>query len=262
MKRQMKSRSRLNAHGAFPKGNRQKLEILNLKVAVEGKEIIKGVSLAIKSGETHALMGPNGSGKSTLALALAGHPNCKVSGKIFLGSREISGLKPEERARAGLFLAFQYPVGVEGVSLFNFLKTARGNLDRKTSAGTLLAELRTLASEAGLDEVFLKRELNAGLSGGEKKRSEVLQALALQPKIAVFDEIDSGLDVDALRIVAESIRRLAEGGVGVLVITHYQRILRYLQPDFVHVLVGGKIMESGKKELAARLEERGYQSYR
>jgi len=238
-----------------------KLEIRNLKVSVEGKEIIKGISLGIKAGEVHALMGPNGSGKSTLAHALAGHPNLRVSGKISLGGKVISGLKPEERARAGLFLAFQYPVGTEGVTLFNFLKTARENLDRSSSASALLTELKSLTSEVGLDESFLKRDLNFDLSGGEKKRSEVLQALTLKPKIAIFDETDSGLDVDALKLVARKIRELAESGTGVLVVTHYQRILQHLRPDFVHVLVGGRIVESGDAQLAKRLEEKGYRSY-
>jgi len=238
------------------------LRVQDLKVSAEGKKIIQGVSLTIKGGEIHALMGPNGSGKSTLALALAGYPNYQVSGKIFLGRREISRLKPEERVRLGFFLAFQYPVGLEGVSLFNFLKTARGNFDRKGSAGELLTELKSLVPLVGLDEDLLKREVNLNLSGGEKKRSEVLQALTLKPKVAVFDEIDSGLDVDALKLIAQSIRSLAATGTGVLVITHYQRILKYLDPDFVHVLVGGKIVDSGGKELALKLEERGYQSYK
>lgn len=243
------------------KGKNGKLVIRNLHVSVEGREIIKGINLVIKSGEVHALMGPNGSGKSTLAYALAGHPNLRVSGKIFLGGKIISGLQPEERARAGLFLAFQHPVGAEGVSLFNFLKTARENLDRKSSAASLLTELKTLVPKLGLPESFLKRDLNFDLSGGEKKRSEVLQALTLKPKIAVFDETDSGLDVDALKLVAQGIQGLAESGTGVLVITHYQRILRHLRLDFVHVLVGGRMVESGDARLAERLEEKGYRNY-
>lgn len=237
------------------------LEVENLKVAAEGKEIIKGINLLVRSGEIHALMGPNGSGKSTLAYAIAGHPNLRVSGKIFMGGKKISGLKPEERARAGIFLAFQYPVGTEGVSLFNFLKAVRENLDRKSSAATLLTELKSLVPEVGLNEPFLKRGVNFELSGGEKKRSEVLQAMVLKPKIAIFDEIDSGLDVDALKLVAKKIREMAESGTGVLVVTHYQRVLQHLRPDFVHVLVNGRIVESGGAALAKRLEKKGYRSY-
>ncbi len=238
-----------------------KFEIKNLKVSAEGKEIIKGVSLEIRGGEIHALMGPNGSGKSTLASAIAGHPDLQVSGKIYIGGKKISGLKPEERARAGLFLAFQYPVGTEGVSLFNFLKAARENIDRKYSTAALLTELKSLVPGVGLNESFLKRDVNFDLSGGEKKRSEVLQALVLKPKIAIFDETDSGLDVDALKLVAKKIRDLAENGTGVLVVTHYQRILQHLRPDFVHVLVDGQIVESGGASLAKRLEEKGYRGY-
>jgi len=241
---------------------KSELKIENLRVSAEGKEIIKGISLEVEAGEVHALMGPNGSGKSTLAQALAGHPNLHVSGEVSLGGKVISRLKPEERARAGLFLAFQYPIGTEGVSLFNFLKTARRNQGQDSSPATFLSELKACVSKVGLKESFLKRDVNLDFSGGEKKRSEVLQALVLKPKIAIFDEIDSGLDLDALKLIAKTIRGLAEAGAGVLVITHYQRILNYLAPDFVHVLVDGRIVESGSADLAKRLEERGYQSYR
>lgn len=244
------------------KTDRSKFEVQNLQVEAEGKKIIKGIDLTIRAGEVHALMGPNGSGKSTLAYAVAGHPNLKVLGKIFLGGKEISGLAPEKRARAGLFLAFQYPVGTEGVPLFNFLKVARKNFDRNYSAGELLTELKPLVSELGLDDSFLKRSVNFDLSGGEKKRSEVLQAMILKPKIAIFDEIDSGLDVDALKLVARKIRKLAENGTGVLMITHYQRILQYLRPDLVHVMIDGRLAESGSSRLARKLEKEGYRSYR
>ncbi|MEX0806264.1 MAG: Fe-S cluster assembly ATPase SufC [Patescibacteria group bacterium] len=240
------------------KTSNSKLVISNLKVAVEGKEIIKGIDLTIKSKEIHALMGPNGSGKSTLANALAAHPDYAVRGKVRLGRRDLSSLPPEKRFRAGLFLAFQYPVGIEGVSLFNLIKTAK----KEASASEVLSELNGYLPKVGLDENFLRRTVNLDLSGGEKKRSEVLQALALKPKFAIFDEIDSGLDVDALKMIAENIRFLADGGTGVIIVTHYQRILKYLKPDFVHVLVDGKIKATGGEELAEKLEKEGYKSFR
>ena len=235
-----------------------KLEVRNLKVSVGDKEVLRGVDLAIRSREIHALMGPNGSGKSTLALALAGHPGYLVSGRILLNQRELSSLPPEKRFRAGLFLAFQYPVGIEGVSLFNFIKTAKKNV----AAMDVLSILNDALPKVGLEESFLKRTVNLDLSGGEKKRSEVLQALALKPKFAIFDEIDSGLDVDALKMIAASIRLLADEGTGVLIITHYQRILKYLDPNYVHVLIDGKIAATGGEELAERLEKDGYKSFR
>ena len=235
-----------------------RLEVRNLKVSIGGKEVLRGVDLAIRPGEIHALMGPNGSGKSTLALALAGHPGYSVSGRILLNQRELSSLPPEKRFRAGLFLAFQYPVGIEGVSLFNFIKTAKKN----AAAADVLAILNDALPKVGLEESFLKRTVNLDLSGGEKKRSEVLQALALKPKFAIFDEIDSGLDVDALKMIAASIRLLADEGTGVLIITHYQRILKYLDPNYVHVLIDGKIAATGGEELAERLEKDGYKSFR
>lgn len=234
-----------------------KLVISNLGVTTEGKEILHGIDLTIRPGEIHALMGPNGSGKSTLANALAGHPDYATTGKVLLGRREISALPPEKRFRAGLFLAFQYPTGIEGVSLFNLIKTAK----KGTSAATVLTELQKVMPQVGLEDSFLKREVNLNLSGGEKKRSEVLQALALQPKFAIFDEIDSGLDIDALKMIAENIRRLAKKGTGVLVITHYQRILKYLHPDFVHVLIEGRLAATGGAELAERLEGEGYRAF-
>ena len=236
----------------------QKLKIENLRVSVEGKEIIKGIGLEIKPGEIHALMGPNGSGKSTLANALAGHPDYATKGEVFLGRRELAALSPEKRFRAGLFLAFQYPVGVEGVSLFNLIKTVK----KEAAAGDVLADLKNSLPKVGLGEDFLKRTVNLDLSGGEKKRSEVLQALAFNPRFAVFDEIDSGLDVDALKMIAENIRFLADGGTGVLIITHYQRILKYLDHDYVHVLINGRIAATGGEELAEKLEKEGYKSFR
>jgi len=238
-----------------------KLEIKAFKVRVADKEILKGLNLEIKPGEVHALMGPNGSGKSSLAFALAGHPNYRVTGgKIFLGKTDLTGLKPEEKAKAGLFLAFQYPVGLGGVSFFNFLKTAVRSQGEKAGASDLLLKLKSLSAKVGLKEDFLGRDLNFDFSGGEKKRAEVLQALVLKPKFAIFDEIDSGLDVDALRLIARQISFLAQEGTGVLVITHYQRILTHLVPNFVHVLVEGRLIKSGGPELAKQLEKSGYKN--
>src|SRR3990172_5522132 len=234
------------------------LEVHNLKVSIGEKEVLRGLDLTIGSGEIHALMGPNGSGKSPLALALAGHPGYSVSGQILLDRRELSSLPPEKRFRAGLFLAFQYPIGIEGVSLFNFIKTAK----KGSAAMEILSLLNDVLPKVGLEESFLRRTVNLDLSGGEKKRSEVLQALALKPKFAIFDEIDSGLDVDALKMIAASIRLLADEGTGVLIITHYQRILKYLDPNYVHVLIDGKIAATGGEELAERLEKDGYKSFR
>jgi len=240
----------------------KKLAVRNLHVSVEGKEVIRGVTLEINPGKVHALMGPNGSGKSTLALAAAGHPGYEISGgKILLGSRSISKLSPEKRAQAGLFLAFQHPSSVEGVSVYNFLKTASSAQGQKVPPADFLKNLQGLSESVGLGKEFLKRDLNLGFSGGEKKRFEVLQALALRPRVAVFDEIDSGLDVDALRLIAGRIRGLAESGTGVMVITHYQRILKHLKPDFVHVMVSGRLAESGGPKLAVQLERTGYRKY-
>lgn len=236
-------------------------KIQNLKIQVGDKEIIRGVTMEIKPGEIHALMGPNGSGKSSLALALAGHPNYKIKeGKILLGKKDLTLLKPEERAGAGLFLAFQYPFGVEGVSLFNFLKAVENARGKKVPPAKLLANLKTLSAEVGLEEGFLRRDLNLDFSGGEKKRAEVLQALALEPEFSIFDEIDSGLDVDALKLISNKIYALAKKGTGILVITHYQRILSTLKPDFVHVLIDGQIARSGGPKLAQQLEKTGYKN--
>jgi len=239
------------------------LKIENLHVSADGTKILNGVDLVVRSGETHAIMGPNGSGKSTLALVLAGHPSyLPTEGRISLGRKDILNLKPEDRAKAGLFLAFQHPVGAEGVSLFNLLKSATHEQGGKLTPSALLKELKKISEEIGLDEDLLGRSVNVSFSGGEKKRSEVLQALALSPRFAIFDEIDSGLDVDALRLIAKKISSLTKKGSGILVITHYQRILRYLEPDFVHVMIDGRIVESGDADLARRLERRGYKDYR
>ena len=238
------------------------LRIDNLCVLAGGKRILKDINLVIKPGEIHALMGPNGSGKSTLAFALAGHPDYEIiKGKISLGRKSLVELEPEERAKAGLFLAFQHPVEVEGVSLFNFLRTVVASRGEKASVNEFFKRFKTISSEVGLGKEFLKRDLNLNFSGGEGKRSEVFQALALRPKFAVFDETDSGLDVDALQLIAGKIKELVQDGSGVLVITHYQRILCHLKPDFVHVMVGGRIVESGRAELAEKVGKEGYTRY-
>ena len=239
------------------------LKINNLFVSIEDKKILKGITLKISPGEIHAVMGPNGSGKSTLAYAVAGHPGYQVKrGKVMLGTKEISSLVPEKRAQVGIFLAFQHPVAVQGVSVFNFMKTAAAAVGRKIAPRDFLLELEEVASAVGISKEFLKRDLNLGFSGGERKRFEVLQALILKPKVAIFDEIDSGLDVDALRDIARQIKQLAQSGSGVLVVTHYQRILKHLTPDQVHVMVSGKVVQSGGPALAARLEEEGYRSFK
>lgn len=244
------------------------LEIKDLHVSVETKEgekpILKGVDLTINSGETHAIMGPNGSGKSTLAAAIAGHPKYTVtSGSITLDGQDVLGMSVDERARAGLFLAMQYPVEVPGVSVANFLRTA------KTAIAGEAPPLRTWGKEVNqamanlrMGPEFSARSVNEGFSGGEKKRHEILQMELLKPKFAILDETDSGLDVDALRIVSEGVNRaLDRTDVGVMLITHYTRILRYIHPDFVHVFVDGRIAEEGGPELANRLEEEGYDRF-
>ncbi|WP_436496933.1 Fe-S cluster assembly ATPase SufC [Actinokineospora sp. HUAS TT18] len=244
------------------------LEIKDLHVSVatdEGpKEILKGVDLTIKAGETHAIMGPNGSGKSTLSYAIAGHPKYQVtSGTVTLDGEDVLAMSVDERARAGLFLAMQYPVEVPGVSMSNFLRTAatavRGEAPKLR---TWVKEVKAAMSELDIDPAFAERSVNEGFSGGEKKRHEILQLALLDPKIAILDETDSGLDVDALRVVSEGVNRFqAAGDHGVLLITHYTRILRHITPDFVHVFAGGKIVESGGKELADQLEAEGYVKY-
>src|SRR5690242_18812685 len=241
------------------------LEIKDLHASVttdEGaKEILKGVNLTIKSGETHAIMGPNGSGKSTLSYAIAGHPKYEVtSGEVLLDGENVLEMSVDERARAGLFLAMQYPVEVPGVSMSNFLRTAatavRGEAPKLRH---WVKEVKAAMSDLDIDPAFGERSVNEGFSGGEKKRHEILQLSLLKPKIAILDETDSGLDVDALRVVSEGVNRYSqETHGGILLITHYTRILRYIQPQFVHVFVGGRIVESGGPELADELEENGY----
>jgi Fe-S cluster assembly ATP-binding protein len=240
------------------------LEIQGLRVAVEGTEILKGLDLEVAKGQTHALMGPNGSGKSTLAYAIMGHPAYTITdGKVLLKGVDVTQLRPDERAKLGLFLAMQYPTEIPGVSMTNFLRTAANAVrGGDVPVRRFMQELRTEMAALQMTDDFLSRNVNEGFSGGEKKRFEILQMALLQPEIAVLDETDSGLDVDALRVVSEGVNRLSGPDLGVLIITHYTRILRYVTPDFVHVMIGGQIVESGGPELAERLEERGYENYR
>jgi Fe-S cluster assembly ATP-binding protein len=230
----------------------------------EPREILRGVDLTVKVGETHAIMGPNGSGKSTLAYSLAGHPKYTVTkGSVLLDGVDVLSMTVDERARAGLFLAMQYPVEVPGVSVSNFLRTAatavRGEAPK---VRTWVKEVNTAMQQLQIDTAFAERSLNEGFSGGEKKRHEILQLELLNPRFAVLDETDSGLDVDALRIVSEGVNRFRQQpDRGVLLITHYTRILRYIQPDFVHVFIDGRIVEEGGAELADRLEAEGYERY-
>lgn len=242
------------------------LEIRNLHVNVEDTEILKGVNLTIKSGEIHAMMGPNGSGKSTLAYSLMGHPAYHVTkGQVLFKGKDLLDLEPDERSKLGLFLAFQYPVAIPGVSVANFLRSAinaRRKMEDPEDKGIAIAEFRKLLKDKmdllQMQHEFAGRYLNDGFSGGEKKRAEILQMATLMPEIAVLDETDSGLDIDALRIVANGVNALASPELGVLVITHYQRILKYIQPQFVHIMLKGRIVESGGPELAEHLEEQGY----
>jgi Fe-S cluster assembly ATP-binding protein len=244
------------------------LNIIDLHVSIETetgtKEILKGVTLTLSSGETHAIMGPNGSGKSTLAYTIAGHPRYTVdSGQILLDGEDVLAMSVDERARAGLFLAMQYPVEIPGVSVSNFLRTAKTAIDGEApSLRTWIKDVKTAMTNLKMDATFAERNVNEGFSGGEKKRHEIVQLELLGPKFAVLDETDSGLDVDALKIVSEGVNRVKENtNLGVLLITHYTRILRYIRPDFVHVFVDGKIAEEGGPELADRLEEEGYDRY-
>jgi Fe-S cluster assembly ATP-binding protein len=237
--------------------------IKDLHVSVEGKQILRGVDLAVNRGEVHALMGPNGSGKSTLANSIMGHPRYQVTqGSIAFQGEEIAGLTPDERARRGLFLAFQYPIGVPGVVMGNFLRAA---LKARRGEDVPVRDFRKLLDETldmlKMDPAFVRRYVNEGFSGGEKKRAEVLQMALLRPELAVLDETDSGLDIDALRTVAEGINALRGPELGVLLITHYQRILDYIEPDYVHVFVDGRVVERGGPELAQKLEAEGYEAF-
>ena len=244
------------------------LEIKNLHVTVDTeqgtKEILKGVDLVIKSGESHAIMGPNGSGKSTLAYTIAGHPKYTVTqGEILLDGEDVLDMSVDERARAGLFLAMQYPVEIPGVSVSNFLRTAKTAIDGEAPAlRTWIKDVKGAMDNLRMDSTFTERNVNEGFSGGEKKRHEILQMELLKPKIAVLDETDSGLDVDALKIVSEGVNRAKDANdFGLLLITHYTRILKYIKPDFVHVFVAGKVAEQGGPELADKLEAEGYDRY-
>lgn len=244
------------------------LRISDLRVEVETesgpKEILKGVDLTVRSGEVHAIMGPNGSGKSTLAYSIAGHPKYTITnGSVTLDGVELTELSVDERARAGLFLAMQYPIEVPGVSVANFLRTAKTALTGEApKVRTWVKEVNVALERVGLDGTFAARSLNEGFSGGEKKRNEIAQLELLNPKFAILDETDSGLDIDALRIVSEGVNRYtAQGDRGLLLITHYTRILNYIEPDFVHVFVDGRIAEEGGPELAERLEIEGYDRF-
>lgn len=242
------------------------LIIRNLHVSIEGKPILKGVNLEIGKGEVHAIMGPNGTGKSTLAYTLMGHPSYVVTeGEVLLDGQDVLAMGADARSRAGLFLAFQYPVSISGVTVANFLRTAINARRRATNPedkGIAIPEFRKLLKEEmdflKMDHVFAGRYLNEGFSGGEKKRAEVLQMAMLKPSMAILDETDSGLDIDALRIVSEGVNMIKGPNMGVLVITHYQRILNYIKPDVVHIMMDGRIVESGDASLALHLEERGY----
>ena len=244
------------------------LDIKDLHVSVDTedgpKEILKGVTLTITDGQTHAIMGPNGSGKSTLAYSIAGHPKYQItSGTVTLDGADVLAMTVDERARAGLFLAMQYPVEVPGVSVSNFLRTAKTAIDGEApKLRTWVKDVNSVMERLNLDASFSQRSVNEGFSGGEKKRHEIAQLELLNPKVAVLDETDSGLDIDALKIVAEGVNRFREQeGKGVLLITHYTRILRYIQPDFVHVFVDGRIAQEGGPELADQLEAEGYDKY-
>jgi len=243
------------------------LEIKNLHVSIENKEILKGLDLTVEQGKVHAIMGPNGTGKSTLAYTLLGHPSYTVTqGEVLFKGQNVLDLEPDARSRLGLFLAFQYPVAIPGVTVANFLRSAvnaRRRVANPEDKGMPIPEFRKMLKEKmellKMDPNFAGRYLNDGFSGGEKKRAEILQMAALKPEIAILDETDSGLDIDALRIVADGVNALMGKDLGVLVITHYQRLLNYIKPDIVHVMMGGRIVESGGPDLALHLEEKGYE---
>ena len=237
-----------------------KLEIKDLHVSIGDKEIIKGLTLTIKEGEIHALMGPNGSGKSTLSYAIMGHPRYIVTkGQILFNGQDITQMKADERARLGMFLCFQYPMEVHGVQMANFLRLAKNSQGTNIPVSDFRSQLKESMSLLKIDESFSSRYVNDGFSGGEKKRGEILQMAVLKPKMAILDEADSGLDIDALKVVAEGVNQTMEtSALGVLIITHYQRILNFIKPHFVHIVVNGKIVRSGGGELVERLEDEGY----
>ncbi len=240
------------------------LEIRGLRVSIEEREIIKGLDLEVKDGEIHAIMGPNGAGKSSLAQALMGHPNYSVKGSIKIDGEELVGKGADERARAGLFLAFQQPQAIEGVKLAQFIRKARASLEGKEELEVeemlkIQHQLEDYVEQVGLTKEFLKRDINLGFSGGEKKRAEILQMMALKPKVIILDEVDSGLDVDGIRQVANAVLSMKDGKRCFLVITHYPRILKYIRPDRVHILAGGRIVKSGEEALAHEIEEKGYE---
>ena len=240
------------------------LKIENLYVSVEGKEILKGLSLDVKPGEIHAIMGPNGSGKSTLSSVIAGNEDYEVvKGNIFYNGENIEDLSADERANRGIFMSFQYPVAIPGITVTNFIKTAiNSNLkargEKEMPAGEMLEKIREKSKLLEIDSKFLSRSLNEGFSGGEKKRNEIFQMAMLEPNLAILDETDSGLDIDALKVVANGVNKLKNDDNAIVIITHYQRLLDYITPDFVHVLQEGKISKSGDKSLALELEEKGY----
>ncbi len=240
--------------------------IKNLHISIEEKEIIKGLDLTIKPGEIHAVMGPNGAGKSSLAEALMGHPSFKVSGSVKLDGEELLEMPVDQRAKKGVFLAFQSPEEVEGVKVSNFVRKAVNSIREKETNDLdemvkIHEELIDNSKELGMDKSFVSRELNVGFSGGEKKRAEMLQMLSLKPKVIILDEIDSGLDVDGIKMVANAISKLNDGKRGFLIITHYPRILKHIKPNFVHILANGKIIHSGDEKLAHEIEEHGYAKY-
>ncbi|MFZ3354644.1 MAG: Fe-S cluster assembly ATPase SufC [Xanthobacteraceae bacterium] len=243
------------------------LEIQNLHAGIEGKEILRGLDLTVNAGEVHAIMGPNGSGKSTLAYVLAGKAGYEpTAGKVLFNGKNLFDMAPDERAAAGLFLAFQYPLEIPGVATMTFLRTALNAQRKKRGEGELstpefIKKVREVAGKLGIEQDMLRRAVNVGFSGGEKKRNEVLQMALLEPLLAVLDETDSGLDIDALRIVSEGVNRLRSRERAFIVITHYQRLLNYIVPDLVHVLSKGRIVKTGGKELALELEARGYVEY-
>lgn len=243
------------------------LEIRGLKAEIDGRQILNGLDLSVNKGEIHAIMGPNGAGKSTLSYVLSGKPGYEITGgEVFFNGEDLLAMDPDERAAKGLFLAFQYPLEIPGVATLTFLRTAL-NAQRKKrgeeelSSPDVLKRVRELAKQLSIDPEMLKRPLNVGFSGGEKKRNETLQMALLEPKLCVLDETDSGLDIDALRIVADGVNRLRSADRGMIVITHYQRLLDYIVPDVVHVLAAGRIVKTGGKELALELEATGYAQY-